>query len=235
MSQTTLMKLTSIDDYPVVPTEEDETLGPSITSLRNNEFHFFKKSQKTSEEFVQKCQSFATLIKTSPFQKGSKKPTPQNFKLACSEAVICDISTSSSLKKVEASPIQGAAVVQKRRVSFSEEYKGPMGSKSKAGGILKLRNTRRYSQDQSDLYVIRPRAGSFDISKQQDNDAENSELEVNQSFDVGSHRESRQSKPRGAKRNSHGQSPKRNGSQSPNKGENSKSRFYRGSVQALGK
>jgi len=234
MSQTTLMKLTSIDDYPVVPTEEDDSLGPSITSLRNNEFHFLKKSQKTSEEFVQKCQSFASLIKTSPFQKGSKKPTPQNFKLACSEAVICDISTSSSLKKVEASPIQGCPIVRGKRVSFSEEYNSPMNPKSRAGGILKLRNTRRYSQDQCDLYVIRPRAGSFDAPKS-DNEAENSELEVNQSFDVSSNRESRHTKPRGAKRNSHGHSSKKTGSQSPNKGENSKSRFYRGSVQALGK
>jgi len=217
-------------------------MGPSIASLRNNEFHFFKNNRsKPFGENVQKCQSFATLIKTSPFQKGSpKKSSPQNAKIPSSEAVISEVSTSSSLKKVESSPNQAqlAQIVRTKRVSFSEEYNGQLSSR--AGGILKLRDSRRYSQELTDLYVIRPRAGSFDTFRQpkEQKDLENSEIEANMSFDMSpkrerrsskhrDERERRSSKSRDERRRSQSNSQRMSPTHSPNKGESSKSRFYR--------
>lgn len=143
MDLETRRKFTIQDDDLELVTDEDSSLSQNISILRNNEFRLFLDCDNRSvHETTIKNHDFNFLVKTNPFQKAPQPEFWSNgLKINENENKLCDLSTSSSARKDESSPLD-LSPVQEKVITFAE-YNGSKQTYPK--GILKLGEKSKYS------------------------------------------------------------------------------------------
>lgn len=133
------------DDDIESTADEGCSLSRNISILHQNEFRLFLDcDNKSVQETTIKKHDFNFLVKPNPFQKAQPELFNNHHKIQENETKLCDLSTSSSARKEEYSPLVMSPIQENKNITFSESN---ANRQTFPKGILKLGQKCRYTSN----------------------------------------------------------------------------------------